>query len=226
MDYSISINMKRTLLLLTIFALSPLLNAQNMGGSPDPIDGSIYHTGGNVGIGTTSPSTLLSIGIADTGNQYGKGIQIKRGSGYLKFQNGTATSLFSPNITGKATTNWATAGLFIKGIPTNDQTDFAGIILIAGESAPLVNADVLRIRNYSTDLFTINSGGRVGIGTTTPNSKLEIGVPHAINQDEEIRIGSYWQGNFLGLGFNYTINNIGTVSKHLVEHHEIGRAHV
>ena len=43
-----------------------------------------------------------------------------------------------------------------------------------------------------------DTGDNVGIGTTTPNTKLEVRIGHAINQDEEIRIGSYYQSNFIG----------------------------
>ena len=36
------------------------------------------------------------------------------------------------------------------------------------------NADVLRVQNFVTDLFTIRSSGNTGIGTTTPSEKLEV----------------------------------------------------
>ncbi|NJO91393.1 MAG: hypothetical protein HC831_22355 [Chloroflexia bacterium] len=62
------------------------------------------------------------------------------------------------------------------------------------------------------------SSGNVGIGTTTPNAKLEVGTTHAINQDDEMRIGSYYQSKFYGLGFNYKINQVGSVTKHLVSY--------
>ncbi len=61
--------------------------------------------------------------------------------------------------------------------------------------------------------------GNIGIGRTNPNSKLEIGIPHSYNQDEEIRIGSYYEDSFYGLGLNYRINSFGGVSKHLVSYH-------
>ena len=70
-----------------------------------------------------------------------------------------------------------------------------------------------------TEKMRILKNGYVGLGTSDPNARLEIGVVHSANQSDEMRIGSYWQGNFHGIGFNYQLNGSGTVSKHIVEHH-------
>lgn len=138
---------------------------------------------GKMGIGTAAPTTSLDIRIADSGNQFDQGIFVTRGNGYLKFRNGTAhASEFSAGITGKSTTNWATSGLYIKGIPANDQSNYVGISLTAGESAPLVNADVLRIKNHTTDLVTVKSNGNVGVGTTNPGALLDVNIPITGNQ--------------------------------------------
>lgn len=61
-------------------------------------------------------------------------------------------------------------------------------------------------------------GGNLGVGTLTPNSKIEVKSIHGYNQDDEIRIGSYYNNNFNGLGFNYRINSVGNPSKHLIEY--------
>jgi len=127
-----------------------------------------------VGIGTSVPQTLLDLEINGTGNQHGKGVYLRRGTGYLKLQNGTGSDYFAASITGKGTTNWASSGVYLKGIPANDESGYIGISLIAGESAPLVNSDVLKIKNYSTDLVTVTASGNVGIGTSTPTSKLTV----------------------------------------------------
>ncbi len=62
-------------------------------------------------------------------------------------------------------------------------------------------------------------GGNVGIGCT-PTKLLHCEVPHAINQDNEIRIGSTAGGIFYGLGLNYQINSAGTPARKLVEYND------
>jgi len=64
----------------------------------------------------------------------------------------------------------------------------------------------------------VGIGGNLGVGTQTPNSKIEVKSVHTYNQDDEIRIGSYFNNNFHGLGLNYRINSVGNPSKHLIEY--------
>jgi hypothetical protein len=61
-------------------------------------------------------------------------------------------------------------------------------------------------------------GNKVGIGTANPNSRLEVGVDHAINQDEEMRIGSYYNSKFYGIGMNYRIDANGGPSNHIIDY--------
>ncbi|MEA4936767.1 MAG: hypothetical protein VB102_09005 [Paludibacter sp.] len=65
----------------------------------------------------------------------------------------------------------------------------------------------------------VGIGGSLGVGTQTPNSKIEVKSVHLGNQDDEIRIGSYYNNNFYGLGLNYRINSVGDPSKHIIEYH-------
>ena len=54
------------------------------------------------------------------------------------------------------------------------------------------------------------TGGSVGVGTTTPTKILEVNVPHVMNQDNEIRIGSYSSSSpssFHGIALEYTISS-------------------
>jgi hypothetical protein len=61
-------------------------------------------------------------------------------------------------------------------------------------------------------------GNKVGIGTLNPNSRLEVGVYHANNQDEEMRIGSYYNDRFYGIGMNYRIDANGNPSNHIIDY--------
>ncbi len=74
----------------------------------------------------------------------------------------------------------------------------------------------IRLFTCGKNRFSITETGNIGIGTTTPRSKLEVGVLHASNQDEEMRIGSYYQNRFYGLGLNYRINSKGKSANHLI----------
>jgi len=69
------------------------------------------------------------------------------------------------------------------------------------------------------NLLLAPQGGNVGIGTTTPGSKLEIGVPHDYNQSEAIRIGSYYDSGFYGMGMNYRLDGNGNPTGNLAVYH-------
>lgn len=77
----------------------------------------------------------------------------------------------------------------------------------------------LYFKTNASTAMTILNGGNVGIGCT-PTKLLHCEVPHAINQDNEIRIGSTAGGIFYGLGLNYQINSAGTPARKLVEYND------
>uniref|UniRef100_UPI0040497DC5 hypothetical protein n=1 Tax=Fulvivirga sp. TaxID=1931237 RepID=UPI0040497DC5 len=168
--------------------------------SPDPNTGDIYHLSGKIGIGTNTPNTLLDLKLPSSGNQFGNGLNIGRGDGYLLFRNGTAhSSQFSASITGKSTTSWASSGLSLLGVPANDQTGYVGVTIVgSGESIPLVNGNVLSVKNYSTELLTVKANGNVGIGLTNPNAPLHIRKSQS-GWLQEIAGTAYNQGEFVGL---------------------------
>ena len=192
-------------------------------------------TNGNVGIGTTSPSTKLEVDgtstftdivVSDTGSTGGSidltgeltinAPGLYAGTSVLKVNN---TSYFNANVgigidnasnplhiyeaTGSGSIDNATTGaLVLEHGDTdghsrilfkckNDTSDFGAIQydsgtgtggisnsilrIIAGNDAG--NNDSIRFRTDETDRMTIAGGGNVGIGTTTPDSRLHIYEP-------------------------------------------------
>jgi len=136
----------------------------------------IYYTGGNVGIGSTTPAALLGVNgagyfggnltatgtlsILDTGSSTFSG-SINSASGNLVIQsNGLANAIslnrYGGNV-GIGATSTPSASLSVVG-PTN-----------------IGRSPIFTVANLnSVPRFTVLTGGNVGIGTTTPNDKLDI----------------------------------------------------
>jgi hypothetical protein len=172
--------MKKVFLLVTLIGMSFGIKAQNT-----------FPKNDKVGIGTTNPASLLSVG----------GVGNSRAA-IMGTANG-ASSIFDIGVRGEGT-NYGVIG-----------SSSANAIGVYGES----NTGVGGYFKSNSGYGLIVAKGKVGIGTTNPNAKLEIGVSHAINQDEEMRIGSYYKSNFYGLGLNYRLSSTGGPSNHLVTYH-------
>ena len=98
-------------------------------------------SGGNVGIGTTSPNASLQIG------------------------NPVATSSEKLDVRGNSSANY---------VASFEQDHVTGYGVLIDTDGTLVSEPALRVKNTASDLFYIGSNGNVGIGTTSPSSKLEI----------------------------------------------------
>lgn len=109
----------------------------------DPVDALYVDNDGNVGIGTTSPTTALHIHSSWATGQY---ITSSHSSGV----GGVACVLFANDFTGPGTGNFASIG------------EMDGELRLSGRGGILL-----------TDLI-ITDGGNVGIGTTSPTSKLHV----------------------------------------------------
>jgi hypothetical protein len=133
---------------------------------------------GNVGIGTSSPSSLLHVSkslgdsiltLDNTGNGNTSGINFNR-------ERTTGTGVNGASIFIDSDTSNNDALLYIQAQSTNAN---AGITspLSAGNGVRLLlrgNYGIFSVENGASETFRINSSGNVGMGTTTPNAKLDV----------------------------------------------------
>jgi hypothetical protein len=150
-------------------------------------------SGGNVGIGTTSPATQLNVGHENHGI----------GFAYLG-----ASSL--PSI----------AGIFTSDGTAGGQTGYGSLLLKArSDFAPFysINFFTATSANTPVERMRITAGGNIGIGTTSPSELLDI---RGVNRDQTS--GQFNQviystssqdidrGGSIGLGGFYTGTSLAT----------------
>lgn len=120
---------------------------------------------GNVGIGTTSPEQKLSVngniqiaGISGT-TRYILTNEFSGGTGRLVFQAGQGSSAYGGALNLYANSHVTSPGDVVVGLSANGVSKFR------------VNSSGL---DGGADLMTVLYSGNVGIGTTSPNAKLDV----------------------------------------------------
>ena len=165
-------------------------------------------TGGNVGIGVTGPTAKLDIG----GNTAGS-LQAIFGRGN---SDSNFTVRYTNGITGTNDTVQGTIGLdYANGY----WADMAAVKFIRDSTAGELAFYTSATATSGVERMRIDSSGNVGIGTTSPNTKLVIGTTGG-TQNIEIsnsyiqsfnRSGSpgYQTLNFYASSYTFNVGNVG-----------------
>jgi hypothetical protein len=134
--------------------------------------------GGYVGIGTSAPSNTLDARLPSTGSTYGYGVGIHRLGGTAGIDlinlSSNTDGTFLPGIAG--TNNHTSAGLGglnITGTPYSDTASYPTIMMYTSSAnAPIL--DLKRGGLLGSTVLRVDNAGKVGIGTTSPPSKLAV----------------------------------------------------
>ena len=126
--------------------------------------------GGSVGIGTTNPLGKLNINTGLTGITYD---MVNQANGSISFGNNSGGTA-APTITGKSNNNLGL--MLVSG--TNDTGPVADMYFDVRENDDTdystLTSSAYRFNRAGNPLMTILRSGNVGIGTTTPYSRLDV----------------------------------------------------
>ena len=135
---------------------------------------------GNIGIGTTIPTAKLEVNAGILGNEQGKKLEV---AGFTSTNvNASFLRIFNTRL--KTGGDWTSASTRIQ--QTIDATDMGYL-----EFNPNNGLMGLALGTQSGESMRLANGGNVGIGTTTPNSKLEVNGNTRINGDLNIFNSTY-----------------------------------
>jgi hypothetical protein len=160
-------------------------------------NGNSYLNGGNVGIGTTSPSTPLMVNRASNSNEPGIYYDVTGGgSGSVGIG---STAAFGPFIVGNTLPNGNVRGAYS-----------ASRMLFNGGGFSFQTSDETSGARTFDDRVKIEIGGNVGIGTTSPTSLLHLQSASS----PSIRLVDTTNTNILLVYAQNSDSHIGTYSNH------------
>ncbi len=146
------------------------------------VDGDdIYRDLGNVGIGTDSPGERLH--VIDTATVEREVIAKFQTSDapadYFSIENNdTIDNTFGPMLRGHHESTPDSPGIMIQGSTSAASDTGTGPMIRLSASrdfvAPVVNRDLLSVKNHQDEVFRIDNAGNVGIGTPTPDEALDV----------------------------------------------------
>jgi len=139
------------------------------------------NTNKRLGIGTADPSQRFHVYLSSDDTSYP--FYIGDGTYGIQFGNGTNYG-FAPVVIFDAKDSNDRGGWFIGRISPSSDTGTTPVFVIDSRttSGSITTRPIFAIENNTDSKFLIDAGGAVGIGTTTPNSKLQINGSLAVKR--------------------------------------------
>ena len=167
----------------------------------------INPAGGNVGIGTTSPTTFLT--VSGQGNRTGGNIQVGA-QGEASYKYGWITSTHY-NATSEPEGFSLIGGL---AGPTNNTVYIGGFIWESNPATEIVfhTQNAITHGTGGSERMRITSAGNVGIGTTSPDAKLHVASGKVAVDNTSSSTDVRYGGSLLALANSYSaLDNIAAI---------------
>ncbi|MES2809825.1 MAG: hypothetical protein V4619_14440 [Bacteroidota bacterium] len=195
--------------IILMFILTNVANAQWVNGT-----GKVTYTGGKVGIGTTGPSSTLTV--------VGGAISTRTSPGQYtlgKVDSSSTSPLNDIGILGLTSGDMILRSYWGVSIDLNDGLGDPQYAFYS--RIPLSSSFTVNSRANSTSfntLFTVRNNGRVGIGTRNPDEKLTVkGTIHA----EEIKIDLSVPPPDYVFNKDYPLLKLSQVQEYIDKHHHL-----